>query len=121
MTLPRKLRVVAREIAIETAGHASELELAESIALEVDIGGLDHVQVVGIPKAHLDDPPLADHRALCPAPHVVPPEAWEPKQPLRSSTGRSRISGAPLRARSGSCGPRKPVCVRCALHRIRDD
>src|SRR6266545_6359011 len=70
MTLPRKLRVVAREIAIETAGHASELELAESIALEVDIGWLDHVQVVGIPKAHLGDPPLADHRALCSAPHV---------------------------------------------------
>src|SRR5215467_3914135 len=69
--LPGDVGGIGKEGAIETANHASELELTKPASFELDVGGPIHVQVIVVPEPHLDDPPLADQRTLGAAPHVT--------------------------------------------------
>jgi hypothetical protein len=68
---PGELGRIGKEGAIEAGDHASEPNLAEPVTLKLDVGGLDHVQVIPVPEPHLYDPPFADQCIVSAAPHVV--------------------------------------------------
>lgn len=70
MALPGEIDATGRVSTVEPAGDGAEYELAKSLVVEGDIGGLQHVQKIVVPQLHLDDPPLAGHRARCRARHV---------------------------------------------------
>src|SRR4051794_14217430 len=46
--------------AVEAALDRAEDELATTLRVEADVGGLDQVEEVAVPQRHLDDPPLAE-------------------------------------------------------------
>src|SRR4051794_33741762 len=46
--------------AVEAALDRAEDELATTLGVEADVGGLDQVEEVAVPQRHLDDPPLAE-------------------------------------------------------------
>src|SRR3954451_17227754 len=45
--------------AVQAALDRAEDELATTLRVEADVGGLDQVEEVAVPQRHLDDPPLA--------------------------------------------------------------
>src|SRR6266851_3173088 len=53
MTLPGEVGAAGRIGAIEAGGDATEEELARSLAVEDNVGGLEHVEEVGAPHLHL--------------------------------------------------------------------
>src|SRR5215217_3667099 len=57
--LPGEADAVRAVAAVETALDRAEDELAATLPIEGDVGGLDQIEEVGIPQFHLDDPPLA--------------------------------------------------------------
>src|SRR4051812_2016078 len=46
--------------AVEAALDRAEDELATTLGVEADVGGLDQGEEVAVPQRHLDDPPLAE-------------------------------------------------------------
>src|SRR3954464_15554257 len=46
--------------AVEAALDRAEDELATTLRIEADVGGLDQVEEVAVPQRHLDDAPLAE-------------------------------------------------------------
>src|SRR3954468_7537959 len=58
--LPGEGHAVAAVAAVEAAVDRAEDELAATLAVERDVGGLDQVEEVGVPQRHPDDPPLAE-------------------------------------------------------------
>ena len=49
----------------------AEDELAATLLIEGDVGGLDQVEEVGVPELHLDDPPLAEQGMIAGGHQVV--------------------------------------------------
>src|SRR3954452_19914104 len=58
--LPGEVDAVAPVAAVEAAIDRAEYELAATLPIERDVGGLDQVEEVGVPQRHLDDPPPAE-------------------------------------------------------------
>src|SRR5260370_446247 len=52
VTLPGEVGAAGRVGAIEAGGDATEEELARSLAVEGNVGGLEHVEEVGAPHLH---------------------------------------------------------------------
>src|SRR5258708_7892492 len=59
VTLPGEVGAAGRVGAIEAGGDATEEELARSLAVEGNVGGLEHVEEVGAPHLHRRDAPFA--------------------------------------------------------------
>src|SRR3954465_3591063 len=58
--LPGEAHILGTVAAVEAAVDGAEDELAATLPIEGDVGGLDQVEEVGVPQRHLDDPPLAE-------------------------------------------------------------
>ena len=63
VAVPAELNGVAITGAMDRAGDAAEGELAAALAIEENVGRLDHVSEVGRVVRHLDDAPFALHVA----------------------------------------------------------
>src|SRR3954451_25013621 len=50
--------------AVEITADRTEDELAASLRLEGDVGGLEHVDEIGVPQLHLGDPPPSEQWVL---------------------------------------------------------
>src|SRR3954466_12945944 len=50
--------------AVQAALDRAEDELATTLRVEADVGGLDQVEEVAVPQRHLDDPPLAEQGVI---------------------------------------------------------
>jgi hypothetical protein len=60
---PGEGNVVGVSGSIDRAGDAAESELPAAFTVEEDVGGFDHVGIVGGVVRHLDDAPLSLHAA----------------------------------------------------------
>src|SRR3954454_20606207 len=58
--LPGEAHILGTVAAVEAAMDGAEDELAATLLIEGDVGGLDQVEEVGVSQRHLDDPPLAE-------------------------------------------------------------
>src|SRR3954453_21417653 len=58
--LPGEADAVRAVAAVEAAVDRAEDELATTLRVEADVGGLDQVEEVAVPQRHLDDAPLAE-------------------------------------------------------------
>src|SRR4051812_48925906 len=76
IALPGEAYPVRSVAAVEIATDRTEGELAATLRLEGDVGGLEHVYEIGVPQLHLGDPP--------------PSEQWVPARghQVASSLGR---------------------------------
>src|SRR4051812_27032790 len=76
IAVPGEAYPVRSVAAVEIATDRTEGELAASLRLESDVGGLEHVYEIGVPQLHLGDPP--------------PSEQWVPARghQVASSLGR---------------------------------
>jgi hypothetical protein len=63
-TLPGEAYPVRTVAAVEIAADRTEDELATSLRLEGDVGGLEHVYELGVPQLHLGDPPPSEQWVL---------------------------------------------------------
>ena len=80
--LPGEAYPVRAVAAVEIAADRTEDELAASLRLEGDVGGLEQVYEIGVPQLHLGDPP--------------PSEQWVSRAGIRSPAawgGRRAPSG----------------------------
>src|SRR5690349_15227735 len=64
IALPGEAYPVRAVAAVEIAVDRTKDELAASLRLEGDVGGLEHVDEVGVPQRHLSDPPSAEQWVL---------------------------------------------------------
>src|SRR5215217_6589358 len=58
--LPGEADAVRAVAAVEAALDRAEDELAATLLIEADVGGLDQIEEVVVPQLHLDNPPLAE-------------------------------------------------------------
>src|SRR3954449_10198176 len=58
--LPGEADAARAVAAMQAALDRAEDELATTLGIEADVGGLDQVEEVAVPQRHLDDPPLAE-------------------------------------------------------------
>src|SRR6478752_5931129 len=63
-TLPGEAYPVRAVAAVEIAANRTEAELAASLRLESDVGGLEHVYEIGVPQLHLGNPPPSEQWVL---------------------------------------------------------
>src|SRR3712207_148389 len=64
VTSPGEAHAVPATAAVKATTDRAEHELAASLGLEGEVGGLNHTQEVGVPQLHLDGPPLAEQRTI---------------------------------------------------------
>src|SRR3954466_4003166 len=93
--------------AVEAALDRAEDELATSLRIEADVGGLDQVEEVAVPQRRLDDPPLAEQGVIAGGHQdLAGSSAGLARPAARSGIDRSReLLGLEGRAAPGLCPP----------------
>src|SRR3954467_6028152 len=77
--------------AVEAALDRAEDELAATLRIEADVGGLDQVEEVAVPQRHLDDPPLAEQGVVAGGHQdLAGSSAGLPRPAVRSGMARRR-------------------------------